>query len=258
MSLTLNYKELGEGQPLVILHGLFGSSDNWMTVGRELSKNYHVYLVDMRNHGDSPHDASHNYAAMAEDVLHFMETHNLERPLIIGHSMGGKAAMNFATQHPDRFEKMVIVDIAPKAYPVHHRTILDGLIGIDLSNLESRKAADDQLAISVPEKPVRQFLLKNLTRDQKGNYAWKINLNAIDKNIETIGEGMESHQTTDKPILFIKGEKSHYIQNEDSITITALFPNAQIETIKGAGHWVHAEKPVEFVDMVMSFFRSPS
>ncbi|MGB5975866.1 MAG: alpha/beta fold hydrolase, partial [Cyclobacteriaceae bacterium] len=135
MAEVLSYKDMGEGKPLVILHGLFGSSDNWVTVGRELAKTYKVYLVDMRNHGDSPHSETHSYDSMGEDVLAFLDEHNLERPLVIGHSMGGKAAMNFAVKHPDRFEKLVIVDIAPKAYPVHHRGILDGLMGIDIANL---------------------------------------------------------------------------------------------------------------------------
>lgn len=256
MAEVLSYKEMGEGKPLVILHGLFGSSDNWITVGRELSKNYRVYLVDMRNHGDSPHSDTHSYESMAEDLLSFLDEKNLERPLIIGHSMGGKAAMNFAVNHPDRFEKLVIVDIAPKAYPVHHRAILDGLMGIELDTLESRKEADQKLAKSIPEKPVRQFLLKNLMRDKEGRYNWKLNLKALDANLETIGAGMEEHYTTDKPVLFIRGEKSNYIQDNDSITIVALFPNSSIETIKGAGHWVHAEKPEEFVETVTSFFHS--
>ncbi|MFA0961984.1 alpha/beta fold hydrolase [Roseivirga sp. BDSF3-8] len=258
MAETLHFKEMGEGKPLVIFHGLFGSSDNWVTVGRELAKTFQVYLVDMRNHGDSPHQDVHTYESMAEDILQFLDDQKLERPFIIGHSMGGKAAMNFAVRHPDRFEKLIIVDIAPKAYPVHHRTILDGLMGIDVANLESRQEADKQLAKSIPEKPVRQFLLKNLDRDKEGEYSWKLNLAALDANLETIGAGMEEHYTTDKPVLFIRGEKSNYIQDQDSIAIVALFPNSSIETIKGAGHWVHAEKPQEFVELVTGFIQSPS
>ncbi|MGB3183258.1 MAG: alpha/beta fold hydrolase [Cyclobacteriaceae bacterium] len=256
MAEVLSYKDMGEGKPLVILHGLFGSSDNWVTVGRELAKTYKVYLVDMRNHGDSPHSETHSYDSMGEDVLAFLDEHNLERPLVIGHSMGGKAAMNFAVKHPDRFEKLVIVDIAPKAYPVHHRGILDGLMGIDIANLESRKDADELLSKTIPEKPVRQFLLKNLMRDEEGKYGWKLNLKALDANLETIGAGMEEHYGSDKPVLFIRGEKSNYIEDSDNITIVSLFPNSGIETIKGAGHWVHAEKPQEFIETVTSFFQS--
>ncbi|HET8859928.1 alpha/beta fold hydrolase [Marivirga sp.] len=254
--MKLNYKELGNsGEPLIILHGLFGSSDNWMTIGRKLSEKFKVYLVDQRNHGDSPHDKVHNYEAMASDLEEFIESNKIKNPHIIGHSMGGKTAMYFAVQHPDLYDKLVIVDIAPKAYPVHHDTILEGLCSLKLDELESRSDADKKLAEYVPEKGVRQFLLKNLTRNDEKEFEWKINLPVLEKNIEIVGKGLEKRLATEKDVLFVGGKNSKYIQSEDHITINNFFPNAKIEMIEGAGHWIHAEKPEEFLRLIEDFLR---
>ena len=254
--MELNYKELGEGsKSLIILHGLFGSSDNWLTIGRKLSEEYKVYIVDQRNHGDSPHSDEHSYKAMAQDLADFIKQHKIENPHIMGHSMGGKTAMHFAVTHPDLFDKLIVVDIAPKAYPVHHDQILEGLKSIDLDAVKTRSDADKQLSEYVPELGVRQFLLKNLNRDAKKQYSWKINLDVLDKNIEQISEGLEKRLATEKPVLFVGGKNSYYIKEGDYITINNFFPNAKIEMVEGAGHWIHAEKPEEFLSIIEDFLR---
>lgn len=254
--MQLNYKSLGEGQPLIILHGLFGSLDNWLSIGKELADHYKVYLVDQRNHGQSPHSDEFNYAAMAKDLHEFINEHVLNNPIIVGHSMGGKTAMKFALNYTDLWDKLVVVDISPKSYPVHHDKILEGLSAIDVKGLDSRKEADDKLSDYVDDFGTRQFLLKNLARKKEGGFEWKMNLDAIRKNIEIIGEGMDEQLAIEKDVLFIRGEKSDYIKDKDSILIVQHFPNAAIETIEDAGHWVHAEQPDKFLEVLMTFLRN--
>ncbi|MGK7394785.1 MAG: alpha/beta fold hydrolase [Candidatus Cyclobacteriaceae bacterium M3_2C_046] len=253
--MKLNYREMGEGNPLIILHGLFGSSDNWLTIARKLSTGFKVYLPDQRNHGDSPHSQEFTYEVMAGDLEEFIQHHQIEKPVIVGHSMGGKVAMNFGVSHPDLFDRMVVVDIAPKAYPVHHGDILDALNAVDLGRVKSRKDADQQLSLHIRHPAIRQFLLKNLKRTDQDVFSWKLNLDVITQNIELIGQGLEQRRYTDKPILFIRGEHSQYVQDQDSIMITSLFPNSRIITIKGAGHWVHAEQPDAFLDALVHFIK---
>lgn len=250
--MNLFYRELGEGQPLIILHGLFGASDNWLSIGRILSEHFKVYLVDQRNHGKSPHDDEFSYRAMAEDLKEFIEQHDIDDPVILGHSMGGKTAMQFVLDNQDDFDKLIVVDIGPKAYPVHHRTILDGLLSIKLSTLASRGEADKQLSKYVPEMGVRQFLLKNLGRGPNG-FEWKVNLPVINEKIEIIGHGTEGRLVIDKEVLFIRGANSNYILDEDIDLIKNIFPTAKLETVENAGHWVHAEKPQTVLDLVLAF-----
>lgn len=252
--MKLNFVKLGEGSPLIILHGVFGALDNLMSVAKELAEHHTVYLVDQRNHGKSPHSDEFNYEVMAEDLKEFINDNDIERPAILGHSMGGKTAMKFAITHTNMWDKLIVVDISPKAYPVHHQTILKGLKSIDMDKLGSRSDADKKLAQYVDDLGTRQFLLKNLSRSKDG-YSWKLNLKAIDENIEAIGEGLEERLATEKEVLFIRGEKSDYIRNEDYILINQIFPNARIETVEGAGHWVHAEKPKELIELVLSFLK---
>ncbi|UII28120.1 alpha/beta fold hydrolase [Fulvivirga maritima] len=254
--MELNYKVIGEGKPLIILHGVFGSADNWLTIAKELAEHhFKVYLLDQRNHGDSPHIDEFSYQAMADDLHEFIEKHELDKPFILGHSMGGKAAMKFSVNYSDEWEKMIVVDIAPKAYPVHHDKILAGLKSIDLDAIKSRGDADKQLAEHVPDLGTRQFLLKNLARNDSGGYKWKLNLEVIDKNIEAIGEGQEDRLAIEKEVLFIRGGKSDYVKDSDIILITQLFPNAEVKTIAGAGHWVHAEKSKEVIELILDFLR---
>lgn len=254
--MELNYRKHGSGKAIIILHGLFGSSDNWMSIGKELAESYEVWLIDQRNHGASPHTDEFNYELMADDLKKFIEQHKIEKPIILGHSMGGKTAMYFAVAHPQLFDKLIVADIAPKAYNVHHDTILEGLCSLDLPNLSSRQEADEQLAKFVDEAGIRAFLLKNLTRDKDKGFAWKINLPVLRDKIEEIVRGLETNAVSDKPTLFIRGANSNYIKDSDHIAIMNFFPNSEIKTIEGAGHWLHAEKPEEFLQLVQDFIRN--
>ncbi len=251
--MELYYKEFGEGRPLIILHGLFGASDNWLSIGKRLAEQNKVYLLDQRNHGQSPHDEVFNYQAMAEDLKTFIDRHGLDRPVIMGHSMGGKTVMKYAELYPDGFSSMIVVDIAPKYYPVHHTAILKGLQSIAVGQLKGRQEADTQLAAHVSEAGIRQFLLKNLVRQKEGGFAWKINLSVIADQIESVGESSGSGELSTKPTLFIAGERSDYIQEEDVPTIKRAFPKAQVLSVAGAGHWVHAEQPEKVVVLVEEF-----
>jgi esterase len=247
--MDLFYREAGEGQAIVLLHGIFGSSDNWLTQAKLLSAHYHTYALDMRNHGQSFHDAKFDFPAMVNDVLVFMETHGIKNAIMMGHSMGGKVAMNFAVAHPDKLQKLVVVDIAPKAYDMRHYVILDGLKAIPIDKVTTRNEADDALAPFVGEPDVRQFLLKNMQRKPDGGFRWKLNLHAIDKNIENIGVDLQFPGKFEQPTLFVKGARSNYIKDQDLKRIREVFPAAELKTLD-TGHWVPAEKPKEFVDLV--------
>lgn len=253
--MQLNHKILdganpSTGAPIVILHGLFGLADNLLSIAKALSKTNPVYLLDLRNHGRSPHDPVFNYAAMSGDLHEFLQSHDIHGATLVGHSMGGKVAMYYACQHPKRLDRLVVIDIAPRYYPVHHRAILDALLGVDLAMLQNRQQADEQLAKHIRETDVRQFLLKNLYRTDAGGFAWRFNLPVIDGQIENVGEALPDGFAFDKPTLFIRGEMSHYINDADMDLILHHFPAAQLETIPGAGHWVHAEKPAELLALL--------
>lgn len=250
--MKLYYRKSGNGHPLIILHGLFGSSDNWFSLSKKFAEEFTVYLVDQRNHGQSPHSADMNYKLLTADLDDFIREHQLERPYIIGHSMGGKTAMNYALLHPDGLDKLVVVDIMPKAYPIHHDHILDGLKAIDLGKLSSRNEADEILSEYVSEAEVRQFLLKNLTRGDNGEFIWRINLKALDNHIEDLGAGIQFDGKYDGKTLFIKGAKSNYFESGDEKVISKFFPKAEIITLE-TGHWVQAENPVAFMNTVLPF-----
>jgi pimeloyl-ACP methyl ester carboxylesterase len=247
--MKLFYRELGQGQPMIILHGIFGSSDNWLTQGKMFSAKYKVFLLDQRNHGQSPHSDEFDYPSMVTDLLEFISDHQLENPIIIGHSMGGKVAMNFAVAHPDKLGKLIIVDISPRPYNLEHYVILDGLKAVPIDSLTSRNQADEPLAQFVPEPDVRMFLLKNLQRKPTGGFSWKINLPAIDKNLSKIGHDLQYQGKFEKPTLFVRGGKSKYVRDQDLPRIKEVFPAAELETMD-TGHWVQAEKPQEFVGIV--------
>ncbi len=253
--MELFYREVGEGAPMVILHGLFGSSDNWFTQAKMFGEKYHVYLLDQRNHGQSPHTDAHDYKLLAEDLKNFLEGKSIADPIIIGHSMGGKTAMNLAVAHPGLVKRLVVVDIAPKDYPVRHDSIIDGLKAMDLVQINSRKEADEALAGYIDSFEVRQFLLKNLQRKKEGGFEWKINLKALDANLEKISEGLQYPGGFDKPTLFIRGERSNYILKEDYDPIHKIFTSATIVSLE-TNHWVQAEKPQEFVDTVLEFLKN--
>lgn len=257
--MELHYRSMGEGQPMVILHGVFGTSDNLQTFGKKLAEQYEVFLLDQRNHGASPHSDDFNYQVMVEDLREFIETHRLINPVILGHSMGGKVAMFFSVQYPDLFDKLIIVDIAPRSYPVHHQQILKALSAVKIDEITNRKEAETQMEPFITDFGVRQFLLKNLKRtdDNKG-FAWKLNLSVIKNNIERIGEGLEHDKKAkvEKPALFVRGAKSQYIKDEDEKLIKSIFPLAKLATIENAGHWVHAEQPQQLFEVVSEFLQA--
>jgi esterase len=253
--MKLFYREVGQGQPIVILHGIFGSSDNWLTQARILSPRYRVITVDLRNHGQSGHSDEFDYQSMVSDIENFLSEMALVDPIIIGHSMGGKVAMNFAVAHPGKLSRLIVVDIAPKPYNLEHYVIIDGLKAIPIDRLSSRQEADAVLSQFVQETDVRQFLLKNLQRKPEGGFTWKINLPVIDKHLSNIGYDLQYKGTFDKPTLFIRGGRSKYVLDEDMNRIKEIFPSAELATLD-TGHWVQAEKPQEFVDVVENWLRS--
>jgi esterase len=251
-AMKLYYRQSGQGHPLIILHGLLGSSDNWYSLAKVFAERNTVYAVDQRNHGQSSHSDEFNYQLLTEDLARFIEEHSISKPHIIGHSMGGKAAMNFAVKYPDRLNKLVVVDIVPKKYPVHHDHILEGLHAIDLATLTSRNDADQLLSRHVPEPAVRQFLLKNLARTPNGGFEWKVNIHAIDEHIEELGEGMVHDGQFHGPALFVRGGRSNYYAAGDEENILKIFPAAQFVTLN-TGHWVQAEDPKAFAKVVLEF-----
>ena len=222
-----------------------------------LSNHYRVFSIDLRNHGLSPHDNQFDYPSMVEDLLKFIQEHHLKDPVIIGHSMGGKVAMNYAVAYPDKLQKLIVVDISPRPYNLEHYIIIDGLKAIPIQKINSRNEADEVLAGYVPEADVRQFLLKNLQRKPEGGFTWKINLPVIDKNLSNIGVDLYNPGKFDKPTLFIRGSKSKYVRDEDMERIKEIFPQAELKTLD-TGHWVQAEKPQEFVQIVEEWLNKKS
>ena len=252
--MNLFYRQVGEGQPIIILHGIFGSCDNWLTMSKSIAeKGYAVYAIDQRNHGRSSQSEAFDYESMAADLMEFIDAHSILKPTLIGHSMGGKTVMNFAMYYPDTYSKLVIVDMATKFYAVHQTDILRGLAAIDLLSLANRNEADEILRDFEPNLSVRQFLLKNLYRNESGQFDWRLNLPVISKNIALVGNAVPALRTITEPTLFMRGQKSNYVLDEDMIDILKLFPNAVFDTIEGAGHWVQAEQPDGFLRSLIRF-----
>jgi len=250
--MTLFFQEYGNGQPLIILHGLLGSLDNWHTLSKTFARSFRVLAVDLRNHGRSPHSDTLTYAAMADDVLELMDTQRLDSSHVIGHSMGGKVAMALALANPTRVSKLIVVDIAPRSYRRLHDELVDTLMSVNLALFQSRQQIDEELASKIPARAVRQFLMKNLARDESGSFFWKANLATISKNDEQLSTEIDALAPFPNPTLFIKGKRSDYIVESDIPPIQRLFPNARIESID-AGHWVHAESPARFADVIQQF-----
>lgn len=253
--MDLNFKTFGSGPPVIILHGLFGTLDNWQTVARQLSENFTVFILDLRNHGRSPHAPQHDYPAMAEDLRAFMEHHWMYKAHIIGHSMGGKAAMYFALHHPDWVEKLVVVDIAPKKYPRGHDTILKALLSVDLAQARERSDVETTLSTYIDDPGVRLFLMKNLSRKPEGGFEWKMNLPVLNDQYENILVEMTTDAPFENPALFVRGERSDYVLEEDLPLIKKLFPSATLVTVPDAGHWVHAEQPAVLLKILHGFFQ---
>jgi len=251
--MKLYSQKLGKGDPLVILHGLFGSSDNWIPIGKKLAENFAVYLLDLRNHGKSPHIDNFGYDNMAMDVREYLEDHGLKKSILLGHSMGGKVAMKLALEYPNRLQKLIVADIAPRKYVIIHNNIVESLRLIKTEKLKSRSEADFVLANTIKSKTLRNFLLKNLYRDETGKFKWSINLEAICKNLDELGSEIAGANSYMGETLFIKGELSDYITERDKQDIETNFPNSEIVTIPGATHWLHAEQPELFFKAVSDF-----
>jgi esterase len=251
--MQLHFREFGRGQPLILLHGLFGSSDNFLGVTKILAEKFHVYLLDLRNHGNSPHSDEMDYSVLANDILEFCDAQKLSEFFLLGHSLGGKVAMQFALQFPQRVKKLVIADMAPRAYAPEHDKIFEALLALDLQNFFSRTEMEIALAEKIPSLNLRRFLLKNIARNSDGNFFWKMNLHSLAKNYSELGKPIFASEPFTKPTLFIRAEKSDYIRAEDEPKIHELFQRAEIKTISEVGHWLHAEKPEEFLKLVLEF-----
>lgn len=250
--MNLHYREMGAGKPMMILHGLFGFSDNWQTHAKKLADYFRVILVDLRNHGHSDWSEEFSYEAMAQDVIDLCESLELKDIILVGHSMGGKVAMRLAQLRPDILEKLVVVDMGTRRYPMHHQHILAGIHAVKLDDVQSRKDAEAQLAQHIDSDGIRQFLLKNLYWKEKGQLAWRMNVEVLEREMkEILAELPEGEVHT--PTLFIRGELSNYVLDEDIPDIENQFIDAEFQTIESAGHWVHAEAPGLFLESLLAF-----
>lgn len=263
MSVRLHHRITGEGKPLLLLHGLFGSLENLGGVNQRLQVEWQIHGLDLRNHGRSPHTDTMDYPAMAEDVVAYLDEQGLERASLLGHSMGGKTAMQVALSYPERVERLIVADIAPVTYHPRHDAILEGMKNLDLSTIHSRTDADRALQAYVEVPEVRMFLLKNLVRvpangkeDNPDSFRWRLNLPVIDACYQNLADAPEGEGPFDGPVLFIKGSDSAYIQRKHHECINTLFPEARIEEIEGTDHWLHAEKPDEFARLCREFLTS--
>jgi len=250
--MKLHHRILGEGRPLMILHGLFGFSDNWQSHAKKLAEYFQVILVDLRDHGHSDWSNETSYQLMAQDVFELCQDLKLEEIHLVGHSMGGKVAMEFANQHEDLLEKLVIVDIGFKEYPMHHQHILAGIHSVNVVNNKTRREAEKQMSEHIESEGIKQFLLKNLYWKEKGQLAWRMNVAVLERDMPNILAAVEIDEIG-IPTLFIRGEMSNYILDEDIELLEEKFIDAEITTIPEAGHWVHAESPEVFLDSLLSF-----
>lgn len=254
MNPILHSKILGKGKPLCILHGFLGMSDNWKTLGAAYAeKGFNVHLIDQRNHGKSFHSTDFNYNFLASDLKTYLEAHSITQTMLIGHSMGGKAAMQFACSFPEMTQKLIVADIAPKFYPPHHHEIIDALQSVDLKTISSRSEADAALQKKLTHVGVRQFLLKNLYWTKEKKLAFRFNLAVLSEKMTEVGENINSTDRFRGATLFLKGSKSDYVLASDIDAIKMHFPKATLDTVSNAGHWLHAENPKEFLEKSVAF-----
>ena len=250
----LHSKIIGKGKPLLILHGLLGMGDNWVTLARQYAgAGFEVHLIDQRNHGKSFHDEEMSYELLVEDLYRYVRSHRIGKFDLLGHSMGGKTAMFFALKHPENLNKLIVVDIAPKIYPPHHHFIFDTIKKVDLERFQTRREVEKFVLHFIESPSIVRFILKNLKRDESGHFKWKANMPVLEASLEALVEALPPLQESPVPALFIKGEHSSYIMPEDFALIKAHFPNSNIVTIPHSGHWVHAEQPVLFFEKTLSF-----
>ena len=260
MSVALNHRISGQGEPLILLHGLFGSLENLGGVARRLEDTWQIHALDQRNHGSSPHLSDMDYPSMAADVVAYLDAQGIDKAFILGHSMGGKVAMQVALRYPERVKAIIVADIAPVTYAPRHDAVLEGMKSLDLRGVKSRSDADARLAEFVEIAGVRQFLLKNLERipadeQEMGDtvFRWRLNLPVIDASYRNLAAAPQGDGPFEGPVLFIKGADSAYIQEKHQSTIRSLFPNAELDIIEGAGHWLHAEKAETFASLCRRF-----
>ena len=246
--------ESGQGPNVVILHGVFGSGDNWLTLARQLEHRYRVFLPDQRNHGKSFHSDDFGYDLLAEDLRQWMDRMGLDKIHLVGHSMGGKAAMRFAALYPKRLFSLTVVDIAPKAYALdHHAKMLAAMQNLDLSACQSRGDLDAALRDDIPELSTRMFVLKNIERDEQGRFRWRIALGPLSLSLSSIGSALPPQSPLGLPALLVRGEKSNYVTDEDWQAFLKRFPHAEFHTVPGAGHWVHADAPDILLPILLQF-----
>ncbi len=256
--MELFYRRYGKegNQPIVILHGLFGISDNWVSYARRIAmEGFEVFVLDQRNHGQSPQSDNFNYLGLTDDLFDFIDEYEIDNPIIIGHSMGGKVAMRFALENPHLVKKLVVVDITLKAYGPrkNHLKIINAMKSVDFTTVTNRSDVENQLAVHIPEKRIKQFILKNLHRTNNNNFEWRIYINGLEDNLEQMFDAIDTITKFEKPTLFIRGGASDYILHEDYPQIRYNFPNAEIITIEGASHWVHVEAMERFYQLTMGF-----
>lgn len=250
----LHSKILGDKPDhLLIVHGLFGQLDNWNTLGKKYAENFTTHLIDLRNHGRSFHSDETSHQVMAEDLLRYLEHHNIVKANVMGHSLGGKVVMHLALNHPEKVEKLIVADMAPKSYPPHHQGIIKGLENVDFQKVETRSDVEPFMETYIPATSVRQFLLKNVYRREDGTYAFRFNLPALSRDYdELISSDLPKNEFTN-PTLFLGGANSEYILTSDKPLIKSYFPNVQIDYVSNAGHWLHAENPTEFLAKTQDF-----
>ncbi len=250
--MSLYYRTYGDdlAQPVIILHGLFGSSDNWKSIATQLSSNFRVVTVDLRNHGQSFHHAEMNYELLAMDIVQLLTELDIDQANFIGHSMGGKVVMKLGVMYPEKVMKQLVIDMSPRSYDDQHTYIIDTLSSINLNDIKTRNDADLALSVSIKDKSIRQFLLMNLKVEDE-SFSWKINLSSLKKNYSLLLEQIDIDKNKITfPSYFIRGSKSNYITDSDTNYIKRCYENVRIITIDGAGHWVHAESPKLFLEKV--------
>jgi len=243
-----------KGQDLIVIHGLFGMSDNWNTLGKQFAKYCRVHLIDLRNHGKSPHSTDFNYDVMSEDVLGYMKDHKIQKPILLGHSLGGKVAMKFAFTYHDKIDKLIVADIAPRKYNTDfHQNLLSALYKLPLEDFTKREEVDHALSLFVEDKGIRFFLLKNLYRNENKEFAWRFNIDVLLEKVSNIQEADFVKGICEIPTHFIRGGNSNYITSDDELIINKHFSDFSICTIDGVGHWLHTENLERFYDEVMGF-----
>jgi len=256
--MKLFLKRMGQGKPVIILHGLLGLSDNWITFARQLSLDFEIFVPDLRNHGQSPHDPVFNFNVLVDDLLELIKDQRLENVSLIGHSLGGKTAMLFALTYPELLEKLVVVDIAARKYSrnLGHLMLINAMMKVDFSVVHSRSDIDKQLEQNVSNLRLRQFLLKNVYWKDKETLGWRLNLVALNNSLPQLLEGIISDRQFLKPVLLVRGGLSDYVEDKDIPEMKKQFPRASVKTLDNASHWVHADEPGEFYSLVHEFLIS--